>query len=403
MLARILKGFRVLLIAGTLCVGLLFAALWVDHARETILPAPTGPFAVGRVIDDWRDDGADDPVAPVPGTKRELLVWIWYPATAQRHDAGGGSYLPDGLRTEVERNLGVLLGKFLTRDLSKVHSHSFRDAEMAAGQSPWPVVVIRGGASSAVWNYSTLAEDLASHGYVVVGFDAPYRTQVVVLPDGRVMKRADRNNPELCEELPPAQQDGCVVPVLSAWTADTGFALQRLEQMNTSTGKFEGRLDMTRVGVYGHSLGGATALEFCHEDSRCKAGIDLDGRPFGSVVQAGLRQPFLFVFSDQVHSSDAVSTRILGEVQSIYDRLPADGRERVAIKGASHFLFSDDGALLKSHVVMGTLRMLGLIGIDGERQLEVTAYCVRGFFDRWLKGTGAGLVVSGEYPEIERE
>ena len=34
-------------------------------------------------------------------------------------------------------------------------------------------------ASAGVVNSSTLAEDLASHGYVVVGFDAPYRTGFV--------------------------------------------------------------------------------------------------------------------------------------------------------------------------------------------------------------------------------
>jgi len=48
--------------------------------------------------------------------------------------------------------------------------------------------------------YSTLAEDLASHGYVVVGFDAPYRTGVVVFPDGRVIRETPENNPELCAD-----------------------------------------------------------------------------------------------------------------------------------------------------------------------------------------------------------
>jgi len=67
------------------------------------------------------------------------------------------------------------------------------------------------------------------------------------------------------------------------------FVLDRLERLNTSdaSGKFTGRLDMTRVGVFGHSFGGAAALQFCHEDSRCKAGIDVDGAPHGSAIQAG--------------------------------------------------------------------------------------------------------------------
>jgi hypothetical protein len=59
----------------------------------------------------------------------------------------------------------------------------------------------------------------------------------------------------------------------------------------------------------------------------------------------------------------------MANIQSIYDRLPADGRLCIAIRGANHFLFSDDGALLKSHIVLGTL---GIVGIDGRRQLAVT-------------------------------
>jgi pimeloyl-ACP methyl ester carboxylesterase len=238
----------------------------------------------------------------------------------------------------------------------------------------------------------------------VVGFDAPYRTSVVVFPDGRVMRRTPENNAERCLDLGDAQQS-CVGKLLAAWTADIAFVLDRLEGLNKfdPPGKFTGRLDMTRVGVFGHSFGGATALQFCHQDARCKAGIDLDGAPFGSVVQEGLHQPFLFVLSDQIHSSDQESRRVLANIQSIYDRLPPDGRLRILIRGANHFLFSDDGALLKSHIVLRALRMLGILGIDGHRQLAVTAYCIHTFFDAYLTGPDASRlkISSPLYPEIQ--
>jgi pimeloyl-ACP methyl ester carboxylesterase len=193
--------------------------------------------------------------------------------------------------------------------------------------------------------------------------------------------------------------------VLTAWTADIAFVLDRLERLNISdsSGKFTGRLDMTRVGVFGHSFGGATAAQFCHDDSRCKAGIDVDGQPFGSVIQAGLHQPFMFLLSDHGDSSDPVSRQIGANIQSIYDRLPPDGRLRIAIRGANHFLFSDDGALLKSHIVLRALRILGVVGIDGGRQLAVTEYCVRSFFDAHLKGAGVSQlkISSPLYPEIQ--
>jgi predicted dienelactone hydrolase len=63
--------------------------------------------------------------------------------------------------------------------------------------------------------------------------------------------------------------------------ADTAFVLDRLGRLNAGNppGKFTDRLDLTQVGVFGHSLGGATAAQFCHDDPRCKAGIDIDGAP----------------------------------------------------------------------------------------------------------------------------
>jgi len=289
----------------------------------------------------------------------------------------------------------------LTRDLSKVHSHSIPNPDVSSQQRAYPVVIMRAGASLGVLTYSTLAEDLASHGYIVVGFDAPYRTGRVVFPDGRVIARTPANDPELYQGQPQA---GRLNELLTAWTGDIGFVLDRLERLNAKdpSGKFTGRLDMTRVGIFGHSFGGAQAAQFCSQDSRCKAGIDVDGRPLGSVIQAGIQKPFMFLLSDH-NSSDPANRQIGTDIQSIYDRLPSDGRLRILIRGANHFTFSDDGALLKSHVMRGVLRVFGKLGIDGRRQLEVTVYCVRSFFDAYLKGPGTSRlnISSPLYPEIQ--
>jgi dienelactone hydrolase len=401
---RMFKGFKVLAILGVLGVAALLVSLWLEHRTEVTLPTPTGAFAVGHALYDWTDDETLDTLAPGPGIKRELLVWIWYPAVAGP-SAAIDEYLPAPSRAAVERQSGVLLTQFLTRDLSKVHTHSLRNAELSPQQRSYPVVIMRAGASLEVWNYSALAQDLASHGYVVVGFDAPYRTFTVVFPDGRVMRRTPENNPEVCLERTGQDRDRCANRLLTAWTADTAFVLNRLEQLNASdaSAKFTGRLDMTRIGVFGHSFGGAAAALFCHEDSRCKAGIDVDGAPHGSVIQAGIARPFMFLLSDHSHESELEGRQILANMQSIYDRLPVDGRLRIVIRGANHFLFSDDGALLKSPMVLRTLRRLGILGIDGRRQLAVTAYCVHSFFDAYLKKTGPSRlkISSPLYPEIQ--
>jgi hypothetical protein len=111
----------------------------------------------------------------------------------------------------------------------------------------------------------------------------------------------------------------------------------------------------------------------------------------------------MFLLSDQSGSSDPVDQQFKSGVQSIYDRLPADGRLLVAIRGGYHFGFSDDGALSKSHIVMRILRMLGVVGIDGRRQLAITTYCVHSFFNAYLKGTDDARrkITTAAFPEIQ--
>jgi dienelactone hydrolase len=398
---RIFRAFAIIAMFGLLGIAVLLGSLWVEHTTSVTLPTPTGPLAVGRMVYDWTDDFTLDALAPVEGTKRELLVWVWYPAAAPATTRD--DYLPAALRMVVERDRGTLNSKFLTRDLSKVHAHSLRNAEVSPQERSYSVVIMRAGSSLEVWNYSTLAEDLASHGYVVVGIDAPYRTFEVVFPDGRVMRRTAENNPELVsgDELTHRANK-----LLTAWTADITFVLDRLDRLNASdpSGRFTGRLDMTRVGVFGHSFGGAQAAQFCSQDSRCKAGIDIDGSLHGSVVQTGIHRPFMFLGSGHGDfSSDEEVRQIQAEMQSVYERLPADGRLRISIRGANHFTFTDDGALLKTNVMRGVFHLLGKLDIDGRRQLVVTAYCVHTFFDAYLKGRTVSPpnFASPLYPEIQ--
>src|SRR5712692_1683667 len=120
---RIFRCFAGLAMLGVLGVAALLGALWLEHRAEITLPTPTGPFAVGRAIYDWTDDANLDTLAPVPGTKRELLIWIWYPAVAGQSGAVVDDYVPAAVRAPAGRASGALIFELLTRDLSKVHGH----------------------------------------------------------------------------------------------------------------------------------------------------------------------------------------------------------------------------------------------------------------------------------------
>src|SRR5712664_1896342 len=97
--SRIFKGFAILAMLGVVGVAAILFSLWIEHRSAITLPTPTGSFAVGRAIYDWTDDANVDTLAPVAGSKRELLVWIWYPA-ASGQPVEAEDYVPTPLRVE---------------------------------------------------------------------------------------------------------------------------------------------------------------------------------------------------------------------------------------------------------------------------------------------------------------
>jgi predicted dienelactone hydrolase len=193
--------------------------------------------------------------------------------------------------------------------------------------------------------------------------------------------------------------------VMNVWIEDVKFVLDRLQQLNAvdPTSRFKGKLDMQKVGIVGHSLGGATAAQFCHDDARCKAGIDIDGMPFGSVIQEGLHQPFFFIMSDHSRESGSEVRTVKNNIDSIYGKLPEGKRWQITIIGANHFSFSDQ-MLTKNSVFLAILQRFGVLGsLDGRRGLAITSTCMRTFFDVYLKGLPNGELnkLPTLYPELK--
>jgi dienelactone hydrolase len=336
-------------------------ALWVEHRIPAELLVPTGPLPLGRASYSWPD----------------MKAWVWYPAAVA---APADDYLPPDIRVAWEHTRPGFIN-FLTRDLSRVRAHSARDVAVSPSQPMYPVVLMRAGAAGSSLNYSSLAEDLASHGYVVVGLDIPAIA-----------------NPELCDGRPDAE--ACALKIMEPLVSGIGRAIDHLQQLSVADARFKSKLDLARIGVFGHSFGGAQAAQFCAEDHRCRAGVDIDGRPFGSVITTGIPVPFMFLLADHSADTDPVSRQIMGQFQTIYDHQPRDSRLRAYIRGSHHFTFTDDGALLKSVLFRGVLRAIAGLRLSGHRQVELTAYAVRIFFDAHLKGIGDPGRLLTTMPEI---
>jgi hypothetical protein len=389
MLARIVL-ISLLIILVTIVSGVAFIEIRV-HQTVT-LPTPTGSYAVGRTEYDWTDQSRIDTLAPHAGTKRELVVWAWYPAVHQAHGQRA-SYLPQkwGQLSDQERDF---LGLPFIQTNDSIQTNSIEHAPLATQAERYPVLIFEPGMGNISAQYTALLEDLASDGYIIFAISPTYSANMVVFPDGRVASATSAGSLDDNVGLQAAGDQ--LVPV---WAKDVSFVMDKLDMLNTKAGDmFSKHLDLTRLGVFGHSFGGATAVQVCHLDARCKAGIDLDGVLFGDVVQTGLDKPFMVIQHDTGVCSDSDCRSFQREIQSTLHPVPHGASYNLSIKGTEHFNFSDYAAYFSP------LQLLGLLGsIDGVRGLQITHTYVRAFFDTYLNGIPSSLLrgPSSSYPEVQ--
>ena len=288
------------LVAVTTVVAL--AGIWIGHGRPISLPPPGWPFSVERVVRTVTFSTA--------ATSVERVLWCWYPATPDAR-AARADYLAAAWRRALGHHRGFLINTVASRNLAGVQGHSLDSPPVAPSRVPLPLVFLRAGLAALTADYRSLAEHLASHGCEVIGVDIPERTALVVLGDNRVATRpplADQ------ERLTGEARTRAVDQLIEAWTDDMTQLADGLATPGLSLPEFAGQIDPTRVAIVGHSLGGATAAEFCRLDARCALGIDVDGALGSGVVSEGLARPFAFVLSDHNSATDPESQAIAADI-----------------------------------------------------------------------------------------
>ena len=227
------------------------------------LPEPTGPSPVGTTSLYLKDVSRPDPWA-ADVSARELMASLWYPATPS--DGRRARYMTPA-ESELQLTSRGITG--VPQDaLSTVRTNAVSDATPAGGQRSLPLVVLSPGFTNSRSTLTALAEDLASHGYVVAGIDHTYESFATAFPDGRVTtclaREAPRRGPGFWEK------------VVAGRAADVSFVLGELTGAHPAW-PGAGLIDPSRMAMAGHSAGGAAAIAAMLADSRIRAGIDMDG------------------------------------------------------------------------------------------------------------------------------
>lgn len=340
------------------------------------LPTPDGPFAIGTVTQIWFRPVASRDIAPDWAPTRKITVQLWYPAAL-------------GQKGQIAPYRGSDSGWFLTHYLGLVRTHARIGVPVSAAQATYPVLLFSPAWSAGRTGYTTFYEALASHGFVVAAMEHV----------------KDLDGPFIGANLEAYREADALV---RRRAEDASYVLDQLTKWNESDPDklLARRLDLSRVGILGHSFGGAAAAEACWLDRRFKAGIDLDGDLFGEAADAGASQPFFFMHSDsqppteaELHAADPV-VRFGKKMEDLDWKRKASwlvnrGGYEMAIRKSLHVNYSD-------RPLFSPIKRLTGAGEIGPRQaLQIANAYLLAFFDRTLNQQSGSLLDgrSERFPE----
>ena len=342
------------------------------------LPGPTGPYPVGTTSLWLTDASRPDPWVAA-AKARELMISLWYPAA--RPGGRRARYM-----TPAESKL-QLTSRGITSVpadvLSMTRTNAISDAPPGGSEHSLPLVLLSPGFTNPRSALTGLAEDLASHGYVVAGIDHTYESFGTAFPDGRVTTGLARK---------ARRGSGFWEKVVAGRGADVSFVLSQLIGADPAW-PGAGLIDPSRIAMAGHSIGGASAIAALLADSRLRAGIDMDGATYAPIPGSGLSRPFLFLGKQSNYTPGGEGSVVTWE----RDWPLLTGWKRwLLVAGAVHASFTDLALLA------GQLGIDIGAGLAGARSLDITRAYVRAFFDQHLRGKPQPLLeqASPHYREV---
>lgn len=369
-------------------------------------PMPTGQYAVGTTSCYLKDESRKEIHSDDTTDKRELIIQIWYPAKGEKqlstipYDSE-----PCTEMLRIERGIP----REQLKDLRKIYTFSHRETSPENTQK-YPIILFSPGFVCPRINNTANCEELASHGYIVVGIDPTYASAMVRFSDGRIIKAKDIKILE--QAVDDVEQQ--------VWVDDAMFVLDYLEKLNGDTkSPLREMFNLDEVGIFGHSYGGSTAAQLCRLDKRCKAGVSLDGGLFGKNPTERFDKPFMFILAqdwpwahiledglEQIkvtkNQFENVEKKWLKYIPELCNAIRQDTYQ-IKIKKTKHNDFSDS-TLIKE---ISSLKSFNLdVGaIDGFRATEiVNAYLVN-FFNKYLRGQSSELLDGDgkKYVEVEEK
>ncbi len=285
-------------------------------------PPLEGPHAVGTLTFE----------VPAMGKTPRLLVQAWYPT--DHPEAGKPSpWLPDP----------ELAPRF------PFHRIAYATARAKTGVPLWnepklPVIFYEHSWTGHRAENIAQVESLASMGFVIIAIDHPGQAARVRYSDGTVALAKLTPSIDFTTSKGVAAFQASAMNCLEKRISNVASVKQAL--MGNAVPVLKDRLNLDRLGVFGFSFGGTSALRLCARDPSFHAGANEDGLFLGNEMPKG---PFLFfdqqmpawLITEPTPGEDAGQVLTRQAESYILAAMKQPHRYREILNGTTHDSFND--------------------------------------------------------------
>jgi hypothetical protein len=311
---------------------------------------------------------------PIRNCRYKQLELYMPPITASFQDDKFGAY---GLPNGTLRSLSLEVCKNETKNQNPCSDRSF------------PLVLFSGGLATSRLLYTSMLQNIAAAGYVVVSIDHPYDADIVEFSDGTIIAGIDISS------------DAAVDLALATRADDLTFMRRQMANATIVEMLFPGKLrgpPSLNTAIIGHSLGGAAAAAAMLQDRSISVGLDLDGSMFGDVLTVGLDRPFMLMGHENKTQETDPSWK------TVWPRLTGWKKE-FEVLGAAHYSFTDLPLItsvlqLQEKLPTEVSQVLGTV--EGHRMTKIIATYATSLLDMVFKSGSEKPLTGGntEFPEV---
>jgi len=373
--------------------GLLVLAL-ISLATSLIfpmyeMPEPTGDYLIGTQSFIINDENRLENYGEEVNTYRSFKIQTWYPAQTSEEGALE-PWLEDGkiVARALSRDIGLPF--FVLDHTANIMSNAYKNASISEAEDAYPLIILSHGWRGFKNVHSDLAEELASQGYIVVGIDHTYGSIATVLSDETVYLDEDA--------LPPRETTPDFLEhanqLVNTYAGDITTTIDFLESIDETEHSLQiaSAMDLTTIGLLGHSTGGGADVAVALNDVRIDALLGMDAwvEPLEEpLLSEGLDMPSLFLRSgawEISYNNDSLSTLIENSTESspLYQ-----------IDGTTHYDFA------MVYMYSPLTKYIGFTGsVESEHLNTIMKTMITNFFDDTLKNYPNSDINPGSWDDV---